>query len=1192
MRDIDIAYDPDGNLFVVWTESNRIMTAYSTDHGSTWSAPQEVKGHTSPENPSYTQSYPTVAGDGDYVVIAWETDVHFKKDVYLSRSSTSSLSGYPTLGFDAPHRVPKPIVYPMYRTYNPRMVAEEGVIHIAWWDFSTDPNGNNNADPSIDRPCIKYTKSTNGGSTWGVGGKDNVVVNTSTPDGWHSKPDIEVGPDGFLAVAWIDTTMKNKNVFAAVSSDGGATWSAQARANNYDPTSEKFPPKLAIDSSKTVHVSWISRDTPTSDLDITHSRTIINQPPEPVEDLTLIFAEEYDAMVGWSINEEPDFQEYNIHLDTTINFTLTEDNLIKSTTNQGLNRYTFEDIVPNTDYYLKIEVKDKEGLTANSQELHFKTLPINQPPIFIKQVPTIYLLEDTNMMGALNLSYWVDQGWITDDNYAGQTELQFSIESVSEEPKVNAIIRDRGFDNPYWIMDVYTNTPNWAGTEKFMFNVTDAGKDGGFGTPDDRYSLSDPFNITVNSTNDIPIWKTYQDLNTNQQIQIRSDQTELILKPSDTGCIERQKYRFAMIGSDIDGDFITYTITEPRIEIERDLIKPDVKSIFTFTPTNDDVPEINFTIKADDGNGGTRNITIYLPILNVNDAPFFKTVDGEEVEPNGDTVEFSVEEKGSFSFNVTAGDIDHGDQLTLTSSNERANIQKTNDNNWTVTFTAREEDSIEGEVNFQIQLLDLQKTDLVFLNVKVNIINIQDRPEWISGREKIEITYTFDQQDTYEWGGKPGGSEIRAEWGETITFEGFATDKDEDTLTYTWWFATEDESGNWSREGKKVDFAFEPSEGGLENPVREKFTITLTVSDGQTEPIQYYRELWVERDDDNDNDGLPDKREIYFWGDLSHGPDEDEDDDGYTNIQEIGFQIPRYDSEMTGVYSLNKNEINPADAEVYPGQVKPVDEGPEEEEDEEPLGLPTWVLVTIIIVVIIVILIIAGIFVIVTLSKRREQKEEEDLEKRVQEMDRRQKEISGLYGRTKDEDFDGPDQSTLDDLQLDLGGQLYHEEGSSGLAKGVKKGELGEGDTSPAQKKQAGPQWESGTGPKFESSAPGLTFGESLSGDTVENPDELVEDVDEEDLNASMDALLNAAEEYDETQVQSAGGRVMVGAVPMEEQIKQMNGQEGSGGPRLPPPGQEDQKPRGMPPGQKPPQMGAPPGQVALPKVGEKEEED
>jgi hypothetical protein len=81
------------------------------------------------------------------------------------------------------------------------------------------------------------------------------------------------------------------------------------------------------------------------------------------------------------------------------------------------------------------------------------------------------------------------------------------------------------------------------------------------------------------------------------------------------------------------------------------------------------------------------------------------------------------------------------------------------------------------------------------------------------------------------------------------------------------------------------------------------------------------------------------------------------------------------------------------------------------------------------------------------------------------------------------------------------------------------------------------------------------------------------EEVDEGALADSMDSLMDAAEEFDEDAVKEAGGQVLVGAVPMEDQIKQMQrGQAPPQGPRIPPPGQKPPAPQNLPPGQRPPQ--------------------
>jgi hypothetical protein len=321
---------------------------------------------------------------------------------------------------------------------------------------------------------------------------------------------------------------------------------------------------------------------------------------------------------------------------------------------------------------------------------------------------------------------------------------------------------------------------------------------------------------------------------------------------------------------------------------------------------------------------------------------------------------------------------------------------------------------------------------------------------------------------------------------------------------------------------------------------------------------------------------MPDKRELYFWNSLDPEPNADEDNDGYTNIQEIGFQVPLYNEEKRSPYSIKANEVNPLDDQVYPGHPRP--DIPIEEETDDTKGLfdtiPIWLFIILVAVVVVIVTIAVGIVVVLRISKKKDEEEDADLERRVEEMDRRQKELAGLYGIQKAGDAVGPDQSTLDDLTLDLGGQIYHEEGKRSLISASDEKDRQKGE----EKKPTGPAWESGTGPLFEDSAPGLEFGESMEVDTMEiDPDVTeieAEEVDEGALAESMDSLMDAAEEFDEEAVKDAGGgNVLVGAVPMEEQVKQLQGgQAPPQGPRVPPPGQAPPAPQETPPGQRPPQ--------------------
>ncbi|MBN1539085.1 MAG: hypothetical protein JW939_02990, partial [Candidatus Thermoplasmatota archaeon] len=353
--------------------------------------------------------------------------------------------------------------------------------------------------------------------------------------------------------------------------------------------------------------------------------------------------------------------------------------------------------------------------------------------------------------------------------------------------------------------------------------------------------------------------------------------------------------------------------------------------------------------------------------------------------------------------------------------------------------------------------------------------------------------------------------------------------------------------------------------------------INLSVSDGHAETanLWYQIQQWVWSDDDNDNDGMPDNRERHFWGNLDHEPDVDEDNDGYTNIQEIGFQVPQYDQERIVPYSINVNEVNPVDPEVYPGHPKPPEVADDDDVVEEGFfdKIPLWLLLTLIATVVVILIIVVGIVVVIRLAKKKDEDEDRELEKKVADMERRQKELSTLYGVQKAGDAVGPDQSTLDDLTLDLGGQIYHEEGKRSLVS----------EREEEKKVRSGPVWEAGTGPLFEESAPGLEFGESMELDAMEIDPETTEighdSVDEDALEQSMGDLLDAAEEYDEEAVKNAGGgNVFVGALTMEEQIRmKQEGHTSPGGPRVPPPGQQPPSKEGAPPGQTPPTIQAAP---------------
>jgi hypothetical protein len=784
----------------------------------------------------------------------------------------------------------------------------------------------------------------------------------------------------------------------------------------------------------------------------------------------------------------------------------------------------------------------------------------------VSRAYTIHILEDGSKEDALNLSYWFEQGWVWDDDYKGQTTilgLRYQIETVSTNPIVKAFIREkqRG-NNTFWYLDLYTNVSDQSGTDTFRIKVMDAGKDMGFNTPDDLYAYSNDFDVVVDPTNDRPYWNLFE-TGSGFQKMLSPSQKNLVLTEQEAGCREDSQYKFMLSCEDKDGDFIEYSCSDDRVTIKPDLLDPQSKSEFYITPTNDDIPFLNLTIHADDFNGGTREINITIPVTNVNDIPVFVSVNGNEIDPDGDVATFQVNETESIRFIVEAMDIDMGDVMTLESDSDRPVIKKMDPTHWNISVQTTKDDASVGNIFFSLRLLDREKSFPATLDIDIEVQNIQDRPRWTKTLRADFWAY-YDYDDPNEWETQ-NPETARPEWGEPVTFEAYASDIDGDILNYTWRFNGKGDQNLFFRYGSKAIYSFQPTDGNLSRKQNEEWVVNITVTDGHTTPLYYQFSLVVWSDDDNDNDGLPDMREKFFWGDLSAEPDEDPDGDGYTNYIEIGFENTRFPSEMTGQYSIDRNQMNPLDPEVRPGQSKPSGDDSPEQESDGGVNIPTWVIITVSIVVAIIVAGAVAILVIIRVNKILEDKEEEEIERKAEEMEKRQKEISGLYGGVRGDENFGPDQSTLSDLRIDLGGGVYHSEGSEMRKKSDEEREQDE------RKKRTGPAWESAVsgGPLFDSSSPGIEFGESLQLETIPDEEEVSKEKDV-DITGSMDELLGAADSFREEDVKDAGGgEVLVSAVPMEDQMK-MKSEDQQTGPRIPPPGQQPPT-RQMPPGQMPP---------------------
>ena len=237
------------DVFVVWQDArdgaSAVWLQHSPDGGGRWRGePVRVN------RGDAAATLPDLACDGATVHVVWQ-DIRDgeleNKNIYYNRSTDGGdtfLEADVRLSDDPDGRA---------MSVTPRVVVAGDGVHVAW------------AEARSGAYDIFVASSTDGGQAFGR----PVRVDSDAAGGAFSAfPQIAANGDGAVLVVWEDARAGLNDIYAAASTDGGATFTPDVRIDTGDDAgaADSFRPRLAMDGEQAFVVWQDERNGPNRDI--------------------------------------------------------------------------------------------------------------------------------------------------------------------------------------------------------------------------------------------------------------------------------------------------------------------------------------------------------------------------------------------------------------------------------------------------------------------------------------------------------------------------------------------------------------------------------------------------------------------------------------------------------------------------------------------------------------------------------------------------------------------------------------------------------------------------------------------------------------------------------------------------------------------------------------------------------------
>ena len=235
--DVTLATTTTGAVYATYMQGNHIEFTKSTDHGSTWTAPVQISAGSWADKP-----WMTAGANGQDIYVMW-----------ASHGNTVAVSSHDA---GASWSAPLQITSEQYIYYYPNggTVLPNGTVVMSASEYPEKGNNTKNTGPV---PIVVF-RSTNGGTSWQRTVLD--TLNTGATFATSSVTTVASDASGNLVAVYSGSTTVGANgkVYVRRSTDSGATWSAATEmttsAGGADATSV-----AAAGKGSTIVITWMDK---------------------------------------------------------------------------------------------------------------------------------------------------------------------------------------------------------------------------------------------------------------------------------------------------------------------------------------------------------------------------------------------------------------------------------------------------------------------------------------------------------------------------------------------------------------------------------------------------------------------------------------------------------------------------------------------------------------------------------------------------------------------------------------------------------------------------------------------------------------------------------------------------------------------------------------------------------------------